>query len=148
MELLDLNNPTTLVGSFVVGALTIAMWLKKWGTAWKAEGLEAAKIDSQAEIVAALRDQLKELTQETKDLRSERRQLQESVDAITAHWREDRRQLQETIDSITEQWKEERAQWAEEREKLADTVRNLTKEVEELKAQRCWDGINRRRENE
>lgn len=127
MEMLDINNPTTLVGGLVIGVLTIAMWLKKWANNWKAEGLEAARIDSQLMIVESLNKQLESLTEETRELRAERRQLQES------------------IDTITEQWREERKQWREERERLAATIDKLTREVEELKAQRCWDGNDRRK---
>lgn len=133
MDLPDLSSPVAMVGGGVAGVLTLAMWVRRWATNWKAEGLEAAKIDSQAEIVASLREQLKELTQETKDLRAERRQLQESVDAITAHWREDRKKMQEAVDEMTEEWRIERAQWREERQRLAETIDNLKAEVAELR---------------
>lgn len=133
VDLPDLNNPAALVGGGVVGVLTLAMWVRRWATSWKAEGLEAAKIDTQADIVASLREQLKELTQEAKDLRAERKQLQDSIDAITANWREERKKMQDAIDEMTDEWRIERAQWREERQRLAETIDNLKAEVEELR---------------
>lgn len=136
---MDFNMDSTSVAISSIGGafLAGAFYLRKLSTAWKAEGLEAAKVDSQVEVVEMLMEQIQELRRMNKEQAKEHREQIEESNRIIAELSARVRQFQRVEENLTE-----------ENRTMKREINRLTTKLDEFYAkfsQDAWDGQTERR---
>lgn len=97
---ISLSSLPDIIGGAVVALIALALGIRKLHAMYAADGVSIAKVNSELDIITLLRDQIKELANANKELKSEiesLRQLNKSLASENDDIKSELRALQSQI---------------------------------------------------